>query len=371
MSRRSSSAPPILSASAKRIGLILVDWYQREHRALPWREHPEPYAVWVSEVMLQQTQVETVVPYFLRWMTRFPDLVSLARADENAVLKEWQGLGYYSRARSLLRCAQVLAASGQETLPDTAEQLRRLPGIGPYTAGAIASIAFGRDEPLVDGNVNRVLTRLLALEGDPSKEPLRSRLWQTARQLLVPGRAAEFNQALMELGALVCRPREPACTRCPLRRECAAHKSGATDRYPTPKLRAPATPVRMAAALCRRGAKVLLVQQPADAVWWAGLWTFPSTKLAEAESFRAAAKRAVVDWTGLGVIDRFPDSAPQKSIQHSVTRYRIELVLHAFERVSGSLTAQTGSRARWLAVDALQETPMPAPHRKLARSALL
>src|SRR5688572_4925603 len=253
----------------------LLAFYDRNRRKLPWRESRDPYAVWVSEVMLQQTRVETVLRYYAPWMRRFPDVEALARAPEADVLHAWQGLGYYSRARRLQAAARAIVERHGGRLPSDPELLRALPGVGAYSAGAIASIAFGRREPIVDGNVVRVLTRLFGLKGDPTRGALKRRLWELSRELVPAERPGDFNQALMELGATLCTPRSPACAVCLLAEGCVARERGLTERLPELPVRAAPTAVRAAAAVVRVRGRVLVVKERSDAARWAGLWTFP------------------------------------------------------------------------------------------------
>jgi A/G-specific adenine glycosylase len=200
----------------KRLASRLLSWYDKNKRSLPWRDHPNPYAVWVSEVMLQQTRVEAVLPYCARWMRLFPDVRTLAAASEQDVLNAWEGLGYYSRARNLHKAAKVIVSQYDAEIPQTVEDLRKLPGIGRYTAGAIASIAFGKDAPALDGNIKRVYARLFDIEipvDSPAGEKI---LWDLADENLPKGRAGDYNQALMDLGAIICVPKNPRCLICPL-----------------------------------------------------------------------------------------------------------------------------------------------------------
>jgi A/G-specific adenine glycosylase len=346
------------------MGQRLLAWYRANRRSLPWRDRPEPYRVWVSEMMLQQTQVDTVLPYFERWMARFPDIAALADAEEDAVLSMWQGLGYYSRARSLWQAARDLRAAGKSELPDTVAGLRALPGIGDYTAGAIASIAFERDEPVVDGNVIRVLARWLALGGDPNKRPLRDALWQFARRLLVEGQAGDFNQGLMELGALVCRPKQPSCGVCPLQSDCRGLEAGLVDTLPAIAKRPKATKVLAVAAVLEHRGRLLVARAPADANRWASMWMFPSVELGAGENVAQGLVRAVSFWTGLNcsVGERlgFHD--------HSVTRYRIRLEWHRVEPSPGKLRARPGSELRYCDAVGLRALAMPAAHRVIANS---
>jgi A/G-specific adenine glycosylase len=231
----------------------LLSWYDRNRRDLPWRRTRDPYAIWVSEVMLQQTQVKTVLGRYEDFLRRFPTLHALARARESDVLHAWQGLGYYSRARRLMSAARAIVERHDGRMPADRESLLLLPGVGEYSAGAVASIAFGERVPVVDGNVIRVLTRLFALAGDPGRAPLKARLWKLAAELVSHERPGDFNQALMELGATVCTPREPACERCPLARQCLGRERGKATSLPELPARARATEVRVAAAVVRRG----------------------------------------------------------------------------------------------------------------------
>jgi len=256
----------------------LLHWYRETRREMPWRSDPSPYHVFLSELMLQQTRVETVIPYFRRFTQRWPRLHDLARASEEEVLQEWAGLGYYSRARNLLRAAQSAVAQGG--LPSSAAELRKLPGIGPYTAGAIASIAFGLPEPLVDGNVERVLCRLDGLGGDPKKGPTRKALWARAAELVPEDQPGDFNQALMELGALVCSPKKPKCGACPLSGGCVAVSLGQPERFPETAPRKKPKPVQRAVAVIRKGKQVLLAKRP-DTGLLAGMWELPGGEVTE------------------------------------------------------------------------------------------
>ncbi|MEO6598296.1 MAG: A/G-specific adenine glycosylase, partial [Polyangiaceae bacterium] len=245
---------------ARALGRALVDWYAEHRRELPWRQSLDPYAVWVSEMMLQQTQVATVVPYFHAWMDRFPSVAALARAAEGDVLHAWQGLGYYSRARNLRLAAQEMVRVHDSRVPAEVSELLALPGIGPYSAGAISSIAYGRQVPLVDGNVIRVLSRLFALRGDPNRAPLKARLWELAHALVPAHAPGDFNQALMELGATLCTPRKPRCEACPLATQCQALEQQLVDVLPELPARAKPTQVHMVAAIAARSGRVLVTR---------------------------------------------------------------------------------------------------------------
>jgi A/G-specific adenine glycosylase len=270
--------------------------------------------------MLQQTQVKTVLGYYERWMQRFPTLTALAAADEADVLHAWQGLGYYSRARRLLSGARAVAERHAGKLPRDVAALLALPGIGPYSAGAIASIAFGLPEPIVDGNVVRVLCRLFALEGDPAKAPLKQQLWQLARELVPAASPSDFNQSLMELGATLCTPTSPRCPECPVRDQCLALRRGLERELPQLAKRKAPTEVATAAAYVRRGDSILLRELPPDAPRWAGLWVLPFAERSGSETAARAAARA------LGELELRGDAKTTlREVRHAITRFRITL----------------------------------------------
>lgn len=270
--------------------------------------------------MLQQTQVKTVLGYYERWMARFPTVTALAQAADDDVLHAWQGLGYYSRARRLLAGARAVQERHSGRLPQTVEALLALPGIGPYSAGAIASIAFGQREPLVDGNVVRVLCRLFALEGDPAKAPLKNEIWRVARELVPADKPSEFNQSLMELGATICTPISPRCAECPVAKQCQALALGKERELPQLAKRAAPTEVRTAAAYVRRADRVLLRQMPSDAPRWAGLWVLPFAELSGTEKAEAGAARALGEMGLKG-----STQATLREVRHTITRFRITL----------------------------------------------
>ncbi len=338
---------------------LLLDWYAQHQRPLPWRQTKDPYAIWVSEVMLQQTQVATVIDYYQRWLERFPTVGSLARATEDDVLHAWQGLGYYSRARRLLEGARYLVREHGSELPRTPSAWLDVPGVGRYTAGAVTSIAFGAKAPVVDGNVMRVLCRLYALPGNPQKAPLAGELWRLAEALLVTGAPGDVNQALMELGATVCQPKAPKCGVCPWRARCRAHANGEPERYPELPERPKPTPLVMACALVSRGERVLLAQQAANAARWASMWLFPTVEVAgEGDALHALAhdlgERYGVPGRVLGKFGVF---------KHAVTRYRITLHAYAY-RARGAQAPRAG--ARWWSPSELEKLALPAAHRRIA-----
>jgi A/G-specific adenine glycosylase len=360
----------------KPLAADLLAWYRAGHRELPWRRTRDPYAIWVSEIMLQQTQVATVVPFYERFLQRFPTVADLTAASTDEVLRLWAGLGYYSRARNLQRGAQEVMARHAGRVPDTVDELLRLPGVGRYTAGAIASIAYGRPAPILDGNVIRVLCRLYALHGDPKRGPLHSRLWQLAEELIPPGEARDFNQALMELGATVCTPSSPRCDICPVANFCEARRLGIQESLPElPRAAAP-TPLRMVAAVIWRGPELLLVQKlvtgpAADALaateasedrsWWAGMWQLPSGLMREGESAAEAAVRLARELVGLEVTV----GGVAGTVRHGVTRYKIMLEARHCHPDGQAPRALGCADWSWTAPDDTDRFALPAPQRRL------
>jgi A/G-specific adenine glycosylase len=308
----------------------LLSWFAAARRDLPWRKEPrDPYRVWVSEVMLQQTRVDVVVPYYGRFLARFPTLHALAAAPLDDVLALWSGLGYYARARNLHRAAQ--ACSGE--LPSTAGQLRALPGFGPYTAAAVASLAFNEDVPLVDGNVARVFARVFRLTRNA-----RTEAWKIAAELLPPGRAGAFNEALMELGATVCSPRSPDCPKCPIGQICGGKDDPA--KYPTPRRRRPRPLLEWRAlALTRKDGAVLLARRPEGALF-AGLWDLPAE--------RPAGIRMHGRLTSCGIVEQ------------ALTHREVRVSVHA-ARASGR---PTSGSVRWVAPDGLSALGLSSLARK-------
>ena len=321
-----ASALPIQPDRLGRIVTDLLAWYRGHKRDLPWRG-ASPYAVWVSEIMLQQTQVVTVIPFFLRFLERFPTVEALASAPIEDVLLFWAGLGYYARARNLHRAAQIVVAQHGGKVPDAPEIIETLPGIGRYTAGAILSIAYNRPRPLVDANVIRVLSRLFGLHGDPKSAANQTMLWALATELVqaahdTPG---DFNQGLMELGALVCEPSEPKCERCPLLRDCVAGNSPDPSALPEfPPNKASIAVTHSAAILRNIAGEVLIVQRPLHGLW-GGLWEFPRVACKSGESPQEGAIRAAKEIVGLEV----QIGAKIGKVKHGVTHHRI--TLYGFE----------------------------------------
>ena len=338
----------------------LLDWYRRHRRTLPWREDPEPYGVWISEAMLQQTQVATVIPYFERFLRRFPTVNHLAAAPLEDVLKAWEGLGYYSRARNLHRAAgEVVARFGGE-LPADAIALRSLPGIGPYMAGAVASIAFGLPEPLLDGNVERVFTRLYAI-GDPLKAPdTQRRLWGLAAEHLPPGSPGDYNQALMELGAVVCRPKSPDCGACPLADPCRARAVGDPEAYPF-KPKRKATPHHdIAVGVVTHGERVLLVRRPESGLL-GGLWEFPGGRCVSGEAPEVGVRRQLRERFGVEVAV----GGILAPVAHAFTHRRVTLHPYRCDADHARVAPAYHVEHRWVALGEVPSLPLPRAHQKI------
>ncbi|WP_231687855.1 A/G-specific adenine glycosylase [Bacillus sp. FJAT-27251] len=257
----------------------LISWFEREQRNLPWRKDQDPYKVWVSEIMLQQTRVDTVIPYFNRFLEKFPSLADLANADEEKVLKAWEGLGYYSRVRNLQSAVREVEAKYDGKVPDTLEEISTLKGVGPYTAGAILSIAYGRPEPAVDGNVMRVLSRILLIWEDIARPATRKIFEEAVRELISKENPSYFNQALMELGALICTPTSPSCLLCPVREHCHAAAEGVQAELPVKTKKKKQRPVQLAAAILEDGQGRVLIRKRPEEGLLASLWEFPSVEV--------------------------------------------------------------------------------------------
>ncbi len=335
----------------------LLRWFEREARPLPWRRDRTPYRVWVAEVMLQQTQAETVKRYYADFLRRFPTVEALAAAPPEAVLKAWEGMGYYRRARLLHRAAQQIVAEHGGALPQKAEALRRLPGIGRYTAGAVASLAFGQPVPAVDGNVRRVMARLLALPAPSTGEVERA-----VAELLPADRPGDFNEAVMELGATICRPRSPECRRCPWRPFCRAHRQGAPERYPAPKGRPPLPHYEVAAAALIESGRVLLAQRrPEDML--GGLWEFPGGKREAGESLKAALRRELQEEMAIQI----EVGEALLTLEHAYTHFRITLTAFRCRRVAGEVRCLECADFRWADAATLSAVPMAATDRRIAQ----
>ena len=349
----------------------LLDWFATAARDLPWRRTLDPYAVWVSEIMLQQTQVKTVIPYWERWMRELTDVAALAVAPEQRLLKLWEGLGYYTRVRNLQKAAQHIVATHAGEFPRDFDAVLALPGVGRYTAGAISSIAFNAPNPILDGNVIRVLTRLFAISKNPRDKATNEQLWQLATRLveaasahsslitnhsslLLSGSCSALNQSLMELGATVCTPQTPQCLPCPVRVHCAAHREGRVNELPNLGPRATATSREFHTFVVERDGKFLVAQRPVGVVN-ASLWEFPNLEVTGQHSTPAASLKQLLQVTAR--------CEPLCEVKHSITRYRITQC--AFRVVLKSKLPPAEERFCWLTLAELHRRPFTSAHKRI------
>ncbi len=316
----------------------LLDWHRRHGRHdLPWQQDPAPYRVWISEIMLQQTRVETVIPYYERFMQRFPDVADLAEAPLDDVLALWSGLGYYARARNLHRAARTIQAEHGGRFPNSLEALTALPGIGRSTAGAILSLALGQRHPVLDGNVKRVLARQFAVEGWPGRSAVARRLWTLAEALTPAREAGRYNQAMMDLGATLCTRARPACGRCPLADTCLARERGQTDRLPAPRPRRP-LPGRTVQLLVLRDeeGRVLLQRRPPAGIW-GGLWSLPELE-PEEDALRWCRSALGLEAVHEGALE------PR---HHGLTHLRLEILPRLLRAKNPAACVLEGSETLW------------------------
>ena len=337
----------------------LIRWYLANQRDLPWRKTHNPYHIWVSEVMLQQTQVNTVLPYYSRFLQSFPSLDRLAPARLQDVLKIWEGLGYYARARNLHRAAAMVLNHHHGVVPDRWEDFRKLPGVGDYIAAAVLSIAFEKPYPVVDGNVKRVLARLLLLE-EPVNNSTSTKIFKTAAgQLLAPKSPGTFNQAMMELGALICKPQQPLCSQCPVKKMCLAHTSGRVGEYPKKRKRPPAPQFKIAVGVVFKKGRVLITRRKAEGLL-GGLWEFPGGKIKSGERAEETCTREIREETNLEVaVD-----SHLSTIKHAYTHFKIIMDVFCCRYISGKVKLDGPVDHRWISLDELDDYPFPKANHK-------
>lgn len=342
----------------------LLNWFSINARRLPWRVRYAPYEIWISEIMLQQTQVQTMLPYYHRWIKRFPDIQTVAEASEEEVLWYWEGMGYYGRARNIQRTARIVLERFGGDFPRHHETILSFPGIGRYTAGAIMSIAFNENYPAVDGNIARVLCRLLNLDKPIRDRSIQKLLWQSAGRLLPEGRARDFNQALMDLGAAVCLSKAPACANCPISASCKAFASGLVHSRPVPAASRRAMTIEAALGILIDEGKVFIQKRPPGGLM-PHLWEFPGGKLEKGEEPHRALKRELREELGVDIRCREKLAV----IRHSYTSFRV--TLHAFlchMDPPGQLPVlRSAIDSRWVTPAELDHFPFPAANRKLIR----
>lgn len=355
-----SSAPLCDHNACHAIREALGTWYRKHQRQLPWRETQDPYRIWISEVMLQQTQVKTVIPYYERFMTAFPDINHLADADSQAVLKLWEGLGYYRRAHHLMDAARKIVREHGGRLPAQREAFRALPGVGDYIANAVMSIAFNQPWAVVDGNVKRVLARMFRLEDPVNQSSAHPGFQALADRLLNRTHASVHNQALMELGALICTPRNPACGPCPLAAHCRANLEGVVERYPVRVKKSAVPEHAMVACVVYKKGKILLVRRPDNGLL-GGLWEFPGGRLRTNKNTPQACQRAVLDRVGLKVAV----GEPITRVKHAYTHFKITLEVFTCRWKSGRVDLDGPVAFRWVPPHDLQQYPLPGAMKKV------
>jgi len=337
----------------------LIRWYLEKRRPLPWRETSDPYRIWLSEVMLQQTQVNTVIPYYHRFLKKFPDLQLLAQADQQKVLKMWEGLGYYARARNLHKAAQTVVMEHQGEVPSNWEAFKKLPGVGDYIAAAVLSIAFHRPCAVVDGNVKRVLARLRLLREPVNTSSAHKIFKAAAEKLLDRDDPATFNQAIMELGALVCAPRKPDCVNCPVRPGCRAYQTGNVDAYPK-RIATRAVPQYHIAVgvVCKKDRMLITRRKPEGLL--GGLWEFPGGKVAKKESPQQACIREIAEEVNLKVVV----DAYLTRVRHVYTHFKIVMDIYCCRYVSGRVRLNGPVDHRWIRINEIDRFAFPKANHK-------
>jgi A/G-specific adenine glycosylase len=343
----------------------LLEWFAKNKRDLPWRKTKNPYHIWVSEVMLQQTQVATVIPYYHRFLEKFPTIKALAEAKTDDLMKCWEGLGYYARARNLQHAAQTVLREHHGRLPRTRAALLTLKGFGAYTSASVASLAFGEDCAAVDGNVLRVFARLYAIQEDIRHSATKSKIEVLATLNLPKGKAGEFNEALIELGATICTPRQPQCSVCPLNQDCAAFQQNEVLLYPFKSSKPKLPHKEIAIGIVQREDKVLIALRPSEGLL-GNLWEFPGGKREPHESLSECCKREVEEETGLQV----EVGKRIAMVKHTYTHFKI--TLHAFlcRYLSGETSPKSSQEIRWVSVNELEQFAFPKANQRVIHALL-
>lgn len=331
----------------------LLQWYGQEGRKLPWRHTADPYAIWVSEIMLQQTQVKTVIPYYHRWLDQFPTVNALAQAEQQTVLKAWEGLGYYARGRNLHKAAQVIVQNHNSQFPTQLAEVLALPGIGRTTAGGILSAAFNQPVAILDGNVKRVLARLIALSVPPT-EAL-SELWALSEQLLDPQQPRDFNQAFMDLGATICTRSQPKCGQCPWNFACQAYNKGIQTTLPKRKMSAPLPHKRIGVAVISNDEGLILIDRRLEEGLLGGLWEFPGGKIEANETVEECIQREILEEIGIEIAV----GENLMTIDHAYTHFRVTLHVHLCQYVGGTPQAIECQEVRWVTLAEIDQYPFP------------
>ena len=344
----------------------LLDWYQKNKRTMPWRETSDPYRIWISEIMLQQTRVDTVIPYYNRFMDAFPAIEKLAGADQQQVLKIWEGLGYYSRARNMHHAAKDVVNRLEGNFPTNYNELLKLKGIGPYTAAAISSIAFNEKQAVVDGNVIRVLSRYYGIEEDVRKTSVKKSIQQFADEIIPASEPGDFNQAVMELGATVCTPKNPECGSCPLSTQCAAYNSAQTNTIPykSPKKKVPHHQIGVG-MITDSSHRMLIALRPDD-VMLGGLWEFPGGKQKKNESIEKTVERELKEELGVdvNVNNKF------MQLKHAYSHFKITLHAYWCTIESGTPEPRSSNGLKWVSLSEIDEYPFPKANKVLIEKLL-
>ncbi len=353
-----------------RLSTVLLSWFAEHRRALPWREEYTPYATWIAEVMMQQTQMERGVAYFTRWMQRFPSIADVAEAEYDTILHYWEGLGYYRRARYIKAAADIIMTRYNGQFPTTYKEILALPGIGAYTAGAIASTAFNHAVPCIDGNAERVLSRIFDIDVDVKTEPGKSQVRNLATALIPEGQARDCNQAIMEFGALVCR-KKPLCTDCPLSQKhnqlCQSHYLGIVTERPVRRLKKPAEMIVVATGILLHNGKIFIQRREPEGVW-GDLWEFPGGCVEQGETPEQAVVREWQEEVEFHVVP----IEKLMTIRHGYTTYKITLHCYLLRFVTEQPPEPTpkilreATDYRWIKPENINAFPLPAPHRTLA-----
>ena len=337
---------------------LLISWYRKNKRLLPWRDEVDPYKIWLSEVMLQQTQVDTVIPYYKKWIQRFPDINSVAEASQDEVLKYWEGLGYYSRCRNFHKACQIVDNDYDREIPNQLEGFRKLPGVGDYTAAAVLSFAFKRAIPVIDGNVSRVMSRLVKFSEPVEKG--RTIFRKQLKEWIDPENPGEFNQAMMELGSLVCFRNQPHCFKCPITGFCAGYKSGSPVKYPRKVSRSPIPHKTMASAVIWNDNKFFIQKRPSDSLL-GGLWELPAIEVTDKKSKEHQLAKGIQECIGFEIQPVTKIGA----VLHAYSHFKVTLHGYHCWVIKNSLPENTTKKQRWISPDGISHYPFPKVNHKL------
>lgn len=349
----------LTSSQLQKLRRSLLSWYAQQGRDLPWRNTRDPYQIWVSEIMLQQTQVKTVIPYYQRWLAQFPTVADLAQADQQQVLKAWEGLGYYARGRNLHKAAQKVVSDFNKQIPDDLEAILTLPGIGRTTAGGILSAAFNHPVSILDGNVKRVLARIVALSTPPNKAL--TQLWQISDKLVDPENPRDFNQAIMDLGATLCTPKNPSCLLCPWRNFCQAYQQNLQTQIPMKEASNPIPHKKIGVAVIRDEKGKILIDRRLEEGLLGGMWEFPGGKIEPGETIQDCIKREIKEELGI-------DIAVEDhliTINHAYTHFKITLNVYYCRHLAGEPQTIECQEIRWVTLDEIDKFPFPKANTRI------